>query len=303
MPKLDRSSFDTLLRNLYQIKDTKISDLKGEQKNQFDSLVNFVKILYGTPYFQMLYQKINEVFGNIQEIKPGTVSGYILGSILSRSFYKKISSNPSDDTWACSPFSLNALPVLNQPECKYFVITLEPDATNKKGYNMIMNKSSNEDKAIIFTMNNFVGLTNEDKTKLKNYGIAYVKVFKIGPKDFLDIVSNWTPVDNIQTIANPGGKGVMSANNGTMNNTVFTSIAGGLSAGPDPVGSTGGTGGLSTGMIALIVIGIIVVFVIIIVGVLIWISYMKREEKKQAEPLKSPGDVEMEVMSSPPQKA
>jgi hypothetical protein len=277
MPKLDRSSFDILLKNLYQIKDTKISELKGEQKSWFDSLVNFVKILYGTPYFQKLYQKITEVFGNIQEIKPGTVSGYILGSILSRSFYKKYSPNSNDDTWVCSPFSLNALPTLNQPECRYFVITLEPDITGRKGYNLVMNKSSNEDKAIIFTMSNFSGLTSEDKTKLKNYGITHVKVFKIGPKDFFDIIGNWTHIDTIPTF----GSSHVSKNTGG-------NVAGGIT--PSPTKAVEGANidtfnppGLSGGMLALIIIGAVVfaVAIVLIAWMLMKQHSAEREKLKE----------------------
>jgi hypothetical protein len=77
------------------------------------------------------------------------------------------------------------------------VITIELDRRTGK-YSLIMNKNSNEDRAIIFTSTIFTGLTNEDKMKLKNYGINYVKIFRIGPRDFFDIVPEWTPIEHIE---------------------------------------------------------------------------------------------------------
>jgi len=190
------SSLENLLKNIYRIKDEKIKDLKGESRIFFDSLVNFVKILYGTPYFEKLQEKVNEIFGSIQEIQPGTVSGYVLGAILSRRFYKRYSKS-NDDSWVCSPYALSSIPTSDQKECLYFVITIEFDRRTGK-YSLIMNKNSNEDRAIIFTSTTFAGLTNEDKMKLKNYGINYVKIFRIGPRDFFDIVSEWTPIEHIE---------------------------------------------------------------------------------------------------------
>jgi hypothetical protein len=190
------SSLENLLKNIYNFKDLKIRDLKGEQRISFDSLVNFVKILYGTPYFEKLQEKVNEIFGSIEEIKPGTVSGYVLGAILSRRFYQRYSRS-KDDSWICSPYAMNSIPTPDQKECLYFVITIEYDKKTGK-YSLIMNKNSNEDRAIIFTTTAFAGLTNEDKMKLKNYGINYVKVFKIGPRDFFDVIPEWTPVEHVE---------------------------------------------------------------------------------------------------------
>lgn len=198
MPKHhNKSSFEELLKSLYQIKDKKINELQGKERNWFDSLTNFVKILYGTPYFERLHEKIEEIFGNINEIKPGTVSGYILGAILSKKFQKKYSKSKDEETWTCSPFALQSLPTVNQRECMYYVITIDIDPKNKNKYLMTLNKSSDEDRAIIFTTTVFTGLTNEDKMKLKNYGINHVKVFKIGPREFFDIISEWTPIERV----------------------------------------------------------------------------------------------------------
>lgn len=258
------SSLENLLRNIYKIKDEKIKDLKGESRIFFDSLVNFVKILYGTPYFERLQEKVNEIFGSIQEIRPGTVSGYVLGAILSRRFYQKYSRS-NDDSWVCSPYAINSIPTSDQKECLYYVITIEHDRKTGK-YNLIMNKNSNEDRAIIFTTTAFAGLTNEDKMKLKNYGINYVKVFKISSKDFFDVIPEWTPIEHIEEYS-------------PMKVSLFD---------PREVEFTGfrnyhydGNGGKTT-TILLIILPIILLVLISIVAIIVFF-FIKREGKREKQ--------------------
>ena len=190
-------SLENILQSLYQYKDTLIRDLGREQKEQFYNLVNFVQILYGTQYYQKLSDMVEKIFSDVTAIKPGTVGTYIMGCVLSKRFSE---NTTAQDVWYCSPFCLDAIPVNNQPECNYTVITLIPSQDN--GYQFELNKfttKDNNDKAVIFTEHPFLGFTPSEKNKLKDFGITQIRVYYITPQGFSDIITEWTSIDKIPT--------------------------------------------------------------------------------------------------------
>jgi hypothetical protein len=191
-------SLENILQSLYQYKDTLIRDLGREQKEQFYNLVNFVQILYGTQYYQKLSDMVEKIFSDVTAIKPGTVGTYIMGCVLSKRFSE---NTTAQDVWYCSPFCLDAIPVNNQPECNYTVITLIP--SQDSGYQFELNKfttKDNNDKAVIFTEHPFLGFTPSEKNKLKDFGITQIRVYYITPQGFSDIITEWTSIDKIPTV-------------------------------------------------------------------------------------------------------
>ncbi|MEM5803996.1 MAG: hypothetical protein QW350_04670, partial [Candidatus Aenigmatarchaeota archaeon] len=102
----------------------------------------------------------------------------------------------SNSVWYCSPNCLEAyVPVDQQPECNVSVITLE--LNNDGSYTMILNKSSESEKAILFTEKPFVGLSEKEKNKLLSYNIQKIKIYQVNQNKFDGVFPEWTPVTSI----------------------------------------------------------------------------------------------------------
>lgn len=183
-------SLSDILNHLYTKRDVPVANLDSNSKEILDALINYVQILYGTQFYEKLYNKTKEIFDNVNEVKPGTVGAYIVGCINAQK------NDVSNSVWYCSPNCLEAyVPVNQQPECNVSVITLE--LNNDGSYTMILNKSSESEKAILFTEKPFVGLSEKEKNKLLSFNIQKVKIYQVSHNKFVGVFPEWTPITSI----------------------------------------------------------------------------------------------------------
>lgn len=60
-----------------------IKSLSGQLKDDFQALAYYVQLLYDSPEYEVLYGKIRGIFGDLEELRPGTIGAYF-GGCLSR---------------------------------------------------------------------------------------------------------------------------------------------------------------------------------------------------------------------------
>ena len=82
--KVDIDKFEILCKKFRDQKDVKIKNLIGQNKEDFDLVVSYVHLLYGTEYYNTLYDKVKKYFKNVTG-KPGTVGGYFSGCMNNKS--------------------------------------------------------------------------------------------------------------------------------------------------------------------------------------------------------------------------
>jgi hypothetical protein len=176
MVKVDLDKFEDLCKKFKDKKDIKIKNLIGQDKTDFDSVVNYVQLLYGTTYYNKLYEKVKKHFKNIT-YKPNTVGAYFMGCADNK--YK------GNIMSGCSINCAGSMPLPKEEEnwnfCDKAVILAEKAG---KGYNFSFVKPAHSqedlDPAYVFvesnSLKNFSGFCKEEKAHLRALGCKKVKL-------------------------------------------------------------------------------------------------------------------------------
>jgi len=128
------------------MKDVPIKQLKGNNREDFNLMVSYVHLLYGTNYYKRLFRKVKKYFGDMQYIKPGTVGSYFGGCLTESTFGK-------EDRPGCSVACAGSVPLPKDEEgwsfCDKAVILAESLGGSKsnsfKGYTFTVLKEQEED--------------------------------------------------------------------------------------------------------------------------------------------------------------
>ena len=173
--KVDIGKFEELCKKFKEKKDLKIKKLIGEDKVDFDLMVSYVHLLYGTNYYSHLFEKVKKHFKNTNNIKPGTIGGYFAGCLTGKN------QNLSGCALSCA----GSMPLPKEDEewsfCDKAVIMAEK---GNDGYvfSIVKPAESVEDfnPAYLFvesnSLNDFSGFNNVEKANLKAMGCKKVKL-------------------------------------------------------------------------------------------------------------------------------
>ncbi len=172
--KVDVGKFDKLCK-LFSLKyDLKIKSLSGQDKDNFNLMVSYVHLLYGTSYYTELYDKVKKHFKNVTKVKPGTVGAYFAGCLVESSSESTEGFNP-----ACSVTCAGSMPLPKDEEgwsfCDKAVILAEK---GKNGYVFnVVKPADNENDlnpAYVFieseSIDSFSGFDKPEKDNLKAIG-------------------------------------------------------------------------------------------------------------------------------------
>lgn len=177
--KVDISQFDKLCAKFREKSDVKIKNLKGRDKEDFNLMVSYVHLLYGTSYYNHFYQKVEKYFSNLDRIIPGTVGGYFGGCLVSTSF---------EDQPGCSAVCAGSVPKPKDDEgwsfCDKAVVFAEYD--KHRGYTFSLLKEPEKDEELdpcyLFVehtdLHDFPGFNNDEKDELRKMGVN--EVYLIG---------------------------------------------------------------------------------------------------------------------------
>jgi hypothetical protein len=196
--KVDIGKFEELCKKFKEKKDLKIKKLVGEDKENFDLMVSYVHLLYGTSYYSHLFEKVKKHFKNISSVKPGTVGSYFAGCLVSK--------NTKNVVAGCSLGCAGSMPLPKDEEgwsfCDKAVIMAEK-GLNGYVFSVVKPAESDEDynPAYVFveSSGNFEGFNKSEKANLKAMGCKNVKL--IGYSDdnsYSEIYSDSRSVDEIK---------------------------------------------------------------------------------------------------------
>lgn len=173
--KVDLDKFDEICKRFKDKKDTKIKNLAGQDKQDFDLAVSYVHLLYGTTYYTQLYERAKKHFKNVTSVKHGTLGSYFAGCAIGNAGLA-----------GCSLGCAGNMPLPKDEDsnwsfCDKAVILAEK---NKGGYNFSVVKPADSedqlDPAYLFVESNsvsdFKGFNGEEKLALKSLGAKKLKV-------------------------------------------------------------------------------------------------------------------------------
>ena len=176
--KVDIGQFNELCKRFKEKQNLKIKNLTDKDKDDFNTVVSYVHLLYGTNYYKHIHEKVKLHFGDIKSVKPGTVGGYFAGCL--------VSTNYDIDKPGCAVACAGAIPLPKDEDgwkfCDKAVILADKEG---KGYKFTLVKpaeSENDEPAYIFVEHNslhdFNGFCQDEKDEIKSMG--YKKVHLIG---------------------------------------------------------------------------------------------------------------------------
>lgn len=177
--KVDVDKFNKICKKFKDKKDLKIKNLSGIDKEDFDLIISYVHLLYGTSHYNTLYEKVKKHFKNIKNVKPGTIGGYFAGCLISS---KDGNGNLES---GCKIGCAGSMPLPKDEEgwnvCDKAVILAEKSS---KGYSFSMVKPGDSidetDPSYVFiesaSLNDFTGFSHSEKEDLKALGCKKVKL-------------------------------------------------------------------------------------------------------------------------------
>jgi len=166
--KVDIEKFEELCKKFSESKDMKIKKLSGKDKEDFDLVVSYVHLLYGTEYYGKLFEKVKKHFKSVKNVKPGTVGNYFAGCMVSKGN-------------GCSLACAGSMPLPKDEEgwssCDKAVIMAEKTG-ERYNFSFIKPAISEEDlnPAYVFVESDFEGFDEYEKENLKAMGCKKVKL-------------------------------------------------------------------------------------------------------------------------------
>jgi hypothetical protein len=156
------------LAALLVYKDTLLNQLPPAAKETYNSVMNFVRMIYGTEEYKQFYTTTQTVF-NYEPVKPGTLGAYFKGCAIDTNL----------DIPHCGILCANALPspdTLNSV-CSYPIIIA---TFNKDKYTwVILNNTQTKQQALVFISQPFQQFSSQEKTQLLDLGLTSVSVYNV----------------------------------------------------------------------------------------------------------------------------
>jgi hypothetical protein len=177
--KVDINHFDTLCQKFQDKCDLPIKSLSGADKEDFKLMVSYVRILYGTNYYEHLHRKVVKYFGNLERVKPGTIGGYFGGCLVETNL---------EHGKGCSAACAGSVPLPKNEEgwsfCDQAVIFADriENLKNQRLYSFTVLKKADKpcelDPCYVFVektdLHDFEGFNKEEKDELKRMGIKNI---------------------------------------------------------------------------------------------------------------------------------
>lgn len=191
----------TRLQRLYAKANVPIRNLEGQDKDDFMKLHQQARLLYNTPDFKAFHDEVKRVFGNVNNVAPGTVGAYFNGVYIA-------AQNSADP--GCSILAAGSLPppkdeVLanGKPfeQCKFTVMWAIYDGQKYQFINV--KEVPNKDNVIIYVenprSNNLVGFSDKEKEQLAKYGVKNVDVMSYSQngKAAKELLGGFVPLDQL----------------------------------------------------------------------------------------------------------
>lgn len=202
---IDLNKLRELLNSLRPLADTPLNVLPPVARENFRQVDMYIKILYDTEYYPIVYDEASKIF-DLKQVTPGTVGAYFAGQRLARS--QNVSGLKESLDLTCLPISSNSMPLpkSHRPasSCSYTVVLGKRNASGKLDF-LILSKASGSRALVFLPLVNGLAaapLTQVERTQLAQLGLSEVKVIgyagspRPDGKDYIDLTT-WVPVQSL----------------------------------------------------------------------------------------------------------
>ncbi len=185
-PKTEILEVKNLISSLAEYRNVMIKNLPDDVRANFYIFVKHVNLLHSTKYYDEIRQCINEKFVNANGLIPGTVGAYTMGCM-------------SNNSTPCKVLCAGSAPTNNESTpCDVQVIWALIDDEGFTFYPLNEVESNKANINVSYeTIGAFPGFTNDEKQKLNNMGINFVKLVNTDSNN--ELFENHVPLSNIPT--------------------------------------------------------------------------------------------------------
>ena len=188
-----------------------IRNLDDQLQDDFRTLVNHIRILYGTESYPLLSQEVQNAFSDVTNAQPGTVGAYFCGCMIS----PNMNGLPG-----CSAICAGSMPHNGSDFCQYPVYLALHDS---KGYTFTkLNEGSERDQAVVFIDPNswrhnrttFPGFSDEEKEFLQREGLSNVNLMSYSKdgKAYNEILGGFKQISELASRVTTLGSGFRAPN-------------------------------------------------------------------------------------------
>lgn len=184
-----------IISRLRGYEDTPVRKLTGSIKEDFKNLVKYINYTHQTNTYGMLKSLIDDQFGDLDSVEPGTVGAYFYGSNM------HVNIDPKE----CGAVTANSIPLTSDHwnTCKNNIILAEE---KNHGYDFAL-LSTGDDKSHAYlyvkhdTYDDFNGFSSDERRALRKYGVEYVYLYGYGSKagEYKDLVGSAISVNDIKS--------------------------------------------------------------------------------------------------------
>lgn len=196
----------TRLKENYEMN---INDLDGILRQDYLEMVNYIKTLYETNVYNVLFDEIKKVFGELKNVNPGTVGNYFTGCLIKNNLPEEIKS--------CSLNCITSVPLPKQlnsvvNKCNYFVIWCIRDEKQIK----LIPLNDPKPEAIVYVNHNnpmdFKGFSEMEKEAFKSGKVERINVIGYNENngDYIELLGGFVSIEEI-----PVDDSIVSTNNST----------------------------------------------------------------------------------------
>ena len=192
--RVDIGLFKNLCEKFRNKSHLRVINLRGQDRTDFNLMVSYVHLLYGTDEYKYLYELVKEYFNDLKEIKQGTVGKYFGGCLKDS---------------GCSLECAGSIPRPKDEEgwsfCDRGVIFAE---FNKGKYDFTVlkeNDSENPEDCYVFvediSLDNFSGFDNEEKEELSRLGARNINLIGCDESSskYVDLYGDSKNIDHIKS--------------------------------------------------------------------------------------------------------
>jgi hypothetical protein len=193
--QLHRKTLKETLSELKKYSHMNVRQLDAEHTESLRSVVEALRLLYGSQaLYDVVLADIRSIFGDLKEVKPGTIAAYFVGCFNDDNF-----SGPA----GCSPKCAASLPpsegTPGYSNCDDLVLIYSDD-----GVFSSLNEKRSAHAYIYISSSDFAGFTGDDLRQLRDAGIRESSLIFGNPDGSYREITGPTPIENLPLKAGSG---------------------------------------------------------------------------------------------------
>lgn len=165
------------LDHLHTVASKQIRSLSGQELDDYQALVRYMRLLYDTDAYRVYYDQVRQKFEDITSVEPGTVAAFFIGCVPSHA-----GTSPAGCSATCAG-SMPPPPDALGSSHAFCPHTVALAIATPNGYDIrSLYEGDNKSEMVLYVDTrgkDFHGFSEDEKAQLGKYGCDRIKVLKL----------------------------------------------------------------------------------------------------------------------------